>query len=122
MEIVAKTSNGLPSKRQTISVNGLMRPAGPVKDYTIRVAGLDRTWKGLGQSQNTLTYLAAIEAMITAHAAAVTHLTLQTPNDDVRRTATGEWECKSLDMAHARALYMLFKFDFDDVDWQRGPA
>lgn len=119
---MARTSAGLPSKRQTVSINGLMRPSGALKDYTIRVDGFARTWKGSGQSHNTAAYLAAIDAMMAADAADVTHLTLQTPNDDVRRTATGEWECRSPDMAYARALYMLFKFDFDDVDWQRGPA
>ena len=119
---MATTATGVPAKRQTVTINGAMRPAGTLNDYTVRVNGVDRTWRGWGESHNTTVYLAAIDAMVAARAAGVTHLTLQTPNDDVRRTATGEWECKNPDMAYARAMYMLFKFDFDDVDWRRGPA
>lgn len=119
---MARTATGISAKRQTIAVNGTMRPSGQKNDYTIRVDGLSRTWKATGESHNTAVYLAAIDAMMTADQTGVTHLTLQTPNDDVRRTATCEWECRNPDMAYARALYMLFRFDFDDVDWHRGPA
>lgn len=119
---MARTTAGVKAKRQTIGVNGLARPSAVSNACTIRVDGIERVWAGFGDSHNAATYLAAIDAMMTADAAGVTHLTLRTPNDDVRRTATGEWECRSPDMAYARALYMLFRFDFDDVDWARGSA
>lgn len=118
---MARVHNGVPALRHTVTVNGATRPAGAAKEFQICVDGRTRSWTVKDGSHHEATYAAAIEAMIVADAAGVTHLTLQTPNDDVRRTATGEWEAKDR-MAQARALYLLFRYDFDDVDWVKGPA
>ena len=57
-----------------------------------------------------------------ANAAGVTHLTLQTPANLVRRQATGEWGVESPELRQMNLLYQLFATDFDDVDWIKGPA
>ena len=60
--------------------------------------------------------------MVDAHAAGVTHLTLQTPSNLVRRQVTGEWAKASDALKRMSLLYDLFRIDFDDVDWTTGPA
>ncbi|MBA2920875.1 hypothetical protein GON01_02770 [Sphingomonas sp. MAH-20] len=119
---MARTHMGFPTRRKTITVNGATRPLGAGRQFEIRVDGSTTSWVVEDGSHHEATYSAAISAMIDAHAAGVTHLTLQTPNDDVRRTATGEWTLKDCELARMRAIYLLFKCDFDDVDWIRGPA
>jgi len=118
---MARTHTGVPSKRLTTRVNGATRPLVGGTDYEIRVDGTARSWVVPHGSHHAATFSAAIEAMIQADAAGVTHLTLQTPNDDVRRMATGEWDCSDADLDRMRALYLLYRTDFDDVDWSRGP-
>lgn len=118
---MARTSKGKKAIRQTVSVNGATYQTPHGKKFEIRVDGVKSSWTVPVGSHHLATYAAAIDAMISADAAGVTHLILQTPNDDVRRTATGEWEAKDPALARMRALYLLFKLDFDDVDWTRGP-
>ena len=60
--------------------------------------------------------------MSEAHADGVTHLTLQTPANLVRRQVTGEWATTSSELQRMNLFYELFRTDFDDVDWIKGPA
>lgn len=120
---MAKVSDGFAPRRETRKVNGIIRPAGPSGvDFTIRVNGQETTWAVPTGTPHEATYSAAIEAMIDAHAAGVTHLTLQTPANLVRRQVTGEWETTSPSLRRMHLFYELFRGDFEDVDWIKGPA
>ena len=120
---MARVSDGFATKRQTVTINGLVRPSGPgVVDVTIRVNGVEERWEVADATPHGMAYSAAISAMMDAHEAGVTHLPLQTPANLGRRQATGEWRVGSPALRRMHLLYELFKVDFDDVDWIKGPA
>ena len=120
---MAKASNGFVAKRMTMTINGIIRPAEPGgENFTIRVNGNEKSWQVPDATPHEAAYLAAISAMVEADAADVTHLTLQTPANLVRRQATGEWAVESPALRRIRLIYELFKIDFDDVDWVKGAA
>ncbi len=120
---MARVLNGHPTKRATVTINGLIKPITPLGVvFTIRNDGVERSWQLASGSPHLAAYAAAITAMGDADAAGVTHLTLQTPANLVRRQATGEWNVDSPDLKRAHLLYELFKIDFDDVDWIKGPG
>ena len=120
---MARVSNGFAAKRMTMTINGVIRPAAAgAVDFTIRVNGVERSWPMPDATPHEAAYSAAISAMADAHAADVTHLTLQTPANLVRRQATGQWGVDSPALRRIKLIYDLFEIDFDDVDWIKGPA
>ncbi len=120
---MAKVSDGFAAKRQTMAINGVVRPsASGAVDLVVRIDGNKRSWQVRDTTPHAATYAAAISALIDADAAGVTHLTLQTPANLVRRQATGEWEVESSELQRLRLLYEILRVDFDDVDWIKGPA
>lgn len=120
---MARVSNGFGAKRMTMTVNGIIRPDGAGADnFTIRVNGKEKSWPVPDATPHEAAYSAAISAMAAADAAGVTHLTLQTPANLVRRQATGEWAVESEALRRIKLIYELFKIDFDDVDWIKGAA
>lgn len=118
---MARVSNGFVAKRMTMTINGIIRAA-EAANFTIRVNGEERSWSVSDGTPHAAAYSAAISAMIEADAARVTHLTLQTPANLVRRQATGEWAIESPELRRISLIYELFKIDFDDVDWIKGAA
>lgn len=58
--------------------------------------------------------------MIQADAVGVTHLTLQTPANLVRRQAAGGWRKKSPELKRLGFICELYACNFDDVDWIKG--
>ncbi|KQN26010.1 hypothetical protein ASE86_07520 [Sphingomonas sp. Leaf33] len=107
----------------TMTINGIIRPASAAPDHvTIRVNDTETSWSLPGATPHEAVYSAAIEAMFQADAAGVTHLTLQTPANLVRRQVTGEWATESPALRRVSLIYELFRIDFDDVDWIKGPA
>lgn len=106
----------------TVAINGMVRPSGPgVVDFTVRVNGAEISWPVSDATPHEAAYSAAISAMADAHAADVTHLTLRTPANLVRRQATGEWGVESPALRRIKLLYEIFRIDFDDIDWIKGP-
>lgn len=120
---MARTGNGQSAKRRTVEINGSVRPAaaGGVH-FTIRVDGSEVSWPVPSGTAHEAVYSAAISAMMDAHADGVTHLTLQTPANLVRRQRTREWATESPALRRAGLIYELFRIDFDDVDWVKGPG
>lgn len=68
-------------------------------------------------SVHAAVYAAAVVAMQDADLRGVTHLTLKTRANLVRRQATDEWAKRATQLTAAYAFYMLFRGNFDDVDW-----
>ena len=121
--MLAKVNNGFAPKRETVAINGAVRPlASGNVSVSIKIAGKTRKWTAPEGSPHRATYGAAISAMIDADADGVTHLTLQTPANLVRRQATGTFKCIEPDLQTLLAICTMFEADFDDVDWIKGPA
>lgn len=118
---MARVSNGCVAKRMTMTVNGIIRPT-EAANFTVRINGDERSWSVSDASPHAAAYSAAISAMIEADAAGVTHLTLQTPANLVRRQATGDWSVESPALRRVKLIYEILRIDFDDVDWIKGAA
>lgn len=74
-------------------------------------------WAPSRVSAHAAVYAAAVIAMRDADLRGVTHLMLKTRANLVRRQATDEWTKRATQLTAAYAFYMLFRGDFDDVDW-----
>lgn len=120
---MAKVQNGFAFKRKTIRINGMIRPsnAGGVT-CVIRIDGDERFWQVAQSSPHAATYSAAISAMAEAHKDGVTHLTLQTPANLVRRQVMSDFKIDSDQLKRMFLFYRLYRIDFDDVDWIKGTA
>lgn len=116
---MAKVVKGGKSVRETISIESSVEfPHGGGTNVTVIIDGAKQSWWSPSRvTAHAAVYAAAMIAMRVSDARGVTHLTLSTRANLVRRQVTGDWSTRATQLAGAHAFYMLFRGAFDDVDW-----
>lgn len=116
---MAKGIKGTKAIRATITIESsveFLNTGGT--DVTIIVDGIDQNWTTPSRvTAHAAVYIAAVSAMLNADAQGVTHLTLSTRANLVRRQVSGEWSKRASQLSGLHAIYSLYRNNFDDVDW-----
>lgn len=116
---MAKVMPGQKAVRETISIEiSVVIPPSGGTDITVAIDGAQQSWRSPSRvTAHAAVYAAAVIAMQAADARGVTHLTLSTRANLVRRQVTGDWSTRATQLAGAHAFYLLFRDSFEDVDW-----